>query len=274
MDRPSLPLSINQATVRPQWTLRQAIEGCARLGVEAISVWPDKLAECGLSEARKMLDDHGMGVATYCVGGKFASAELHGTKVELDRLRRLVDEAAAIGADCMICVVGTVAPGSIDLRGARERVLDGMSRLLPHARSAGLPLAIEPIHPMRAADLCCINTLAQALDMCDQLGAGTGVAVDVYHVWWDPDLEDQIARAAGRILSFQVCDWLHETRSTSNERGMMGDGVIDIRQIRRWIEATGYRGYCDVEIMSANDWWHKDPDEVVRTCIGRYETIC
>lgn len=269
----SLPISINQATTRPQWDLRQAIEGYARHGVRGISVWPEKLAEYGVAEARRMLDDNGMSVATYCVGGMFADAG-GADEREVDRLRRRIEEAASLGSQCIIAVVGTVAGSSSDLGDARRRVSAGIARLLPHAQSAAVPLAIEAIHPMRAGDLCCINTLGQALDLCESLGDGIGVAVDAYHVWWDPDLEVQLRRAAGRILSFQVCDWLRSTVSIRDDRGMMGDGVIDLPQIRRWVEAAGYDGFCDVEIMSANDWWKRDPDEVVRTCIARVKAAC
>ena len=138
-----------------------------------------------------------------------------------------------------------------------------------------MPLAIEPLHPMYAADRACVNTLAQALDLCDALGDGVGVAIDVYHVWWDPDLEAQIARAgAERILAYHICDWLVPTRDLLLDRGMMGDGVIDLRAIRAWIEAAGYHGPQEVEIFSADDWWKRPGDEVLRTCIERYNAVC
>jgi sugar phosphate isomerase/epimerase len=148
-------------------------------------------------------------------------------------------------------------------------VHDGIAATLEYARQVGMPLAIEPLHPMQAAERACINTLEQALDLCDQLGEGIGVAVDVYHVWWDPKLEAQIRRAGKRVLAYHICDWLVPTRDLLNDRGMMGDGVIDLPRIRGWVEATGYAGFQEVEIFSERDWWRRDPDEVLRTCKER-----
>ena len=152
---------------------------------------------------------------------------------------------------------------------------DGIAASLDYARSVGLPLAIEPLHPMQAAERACVNTLEQALDLCDLLDpsrtGALGVAVDVYHVWWDPKLDGQIARAGReRLLAFHVCDWLTPTRDLLNDRGMMGDGVIDIRRIRGWMEAAGYAGFSEVEIFSAADWWQRPGEEVLDTCIARH----
>jgi sugar phosphate isomerase/epimerase len=149
-------------------------------------------------------------------------------------------------------------------------VRDAMAELLPHARAAGVPLAIEPLHPMYAADRCCVNTLGQANDLAEQLGDGVGVVVDVYHVWWDPDLEREIARAGDRILAFHTCDWRVPTRDLLMDRAMMGDGAIDVPAIRAWVEAAGYRGFCEVEIFSQDDWWQRPAEEVVRTCVARH----
>ena len=251
------------------WSLAQAIEGYARAGVPAISVWRDKLAELGTDAATQQIRDAGLTVTGLCRGGMFPATDAAGRQAALEDNRRAVDEAAAIGARCLILVVGGLAPGSKDLAGARAEVDDGLAELLPYARQAGVPLAIEPLHPMYAADRACVNTLGQANDLCDQLGPGVGVAVDVYHLWWDPDLERQIARAGERILAFHVCDWLVPTRDLLLDRGMMGDGVIDIPKIRGWVEAAGYRDFCEVEIFSDRDWWQRDPDEVVAACIER-----
>ena len=266
-------LSLNTATVRAQWSLRQAIEGCARHGIGAIGPWRDKLAECGVDEAAQLIAGHGLRVTGLCRGGTFPAADEAGRQAALDDNRRAVDEALAIGAECLVLVVGGLAPDSKDLGDARAQVRDGIGALLEHARSAALPLAVEPLHPMYAADRACVNTLAQANDLCDELGPGLGIAVDVYHVWWDPDLRCQIERAAGRILAFHVCDWLVPTRDLVTDRGMMGDGVIDIRRIRGWVEAAGYSGCCEVEIFSALDWWKRDADEVLATCIERHRTV-
>jgi sugar phosphate isomerase/epimerase len=184
-----------------------------------------------------------------------------------------VDEAAALGARCVIVIGGGLPKGSRDLAGAHRQVRDGLAALLPHARAAGVPLAIEPLHPMYAADRACVNTLAHANDLCDQLGDGTGVAVDVYHVWWDPDLPRQLARAGKRILTYHVCDWLVPTRDLLLDRGMPGDGIIDLQGIRAMVEAAGYDGLIDVEVFSADDWWKRDPAEVLRICLERHQSV-
>ncbi len=267
-------ISINTATVRRQWTLGPAIDGCARAGIRAVAPWRDQLADYSVARAGRHLRDAGMTVTGLCRGGMFPAADAAGRERALADNRRAVDEAAAIGARCLVLVVGGLPEGSKDIAGARAQVRDGIAALLPHARAANMPLAIEPLHPMYAADRACVNTLAQALDLCDALGAGVGVAVDIYHVWWDPDLARQIARAGrSRLLAFHVCDWLVPTTDLLLDRGMMGDGVIDIRAIRGAVEAAGYDGHCEVEIFSANNWWKRDPDEVLRVCIERHQTV-
>ena len=169
-------------------------------------------------------------------------------------------------------------PVSKDLAGARAMVRDGIAELLEYARPAGMPLAIEPLHPMYAADRACINTLAQANDVCDELApeddGSLGVVIDVYHLWWDPHLAREIARAGAhkRLLAHHLCDWLVPTTDLLNDRGMMGDGVIDLPRIRQWMEAAGYRGFHEVEIFSTR-WWKTDPDVVLDTCIRRYRDV-
>jgi sugar phosphate isomerase/epimerase len=268
-------LSINQATTRAQWTLERAIAGYARQGVRGIAVWRDKLAECGVKTAASALKAAGMTVTGLCRGGMFPAADKARRQAAIDDNRRAVDEAVGIAAQGLVLVVGGLPAGSKDIAGARSQVRDGIAALLPHARAAGMPLAIEPLHPMYAADRACVNTMAEANDLCDELGAGLGIAVDVYHVWWDPSLEREIRRAGkARILGFHVCDWLVPTTDLLLDRGMMGDGVIDIPRIRGWVEAVGYDGFSEVEIFSANNWWKRDPDEVVRTCIERHRSVC
>jgi len=267
-------MSLNVYTVREQWTLREAIEGCARHGVPAIAPWRDKLAECGVAVAARMIADNGLAVSSLCRGGMFPAADEVGRQAAIDDNRRALDDAAALGAACLVLVVGGLPAGSKDLRDARRQVEDGIAATLEHARAVGVPLAIEPLHPMYAADRACVNTLAHALDICDRLGEGVGVIVDVYHVWWDPGLEAQIARAGReRVLGFHVCDWLVPTTDLLLDRGMMGDGVIDIPLIRSWVERAGFEGFAEVEIMSANNWWRRDPDEVMRICLERVQTV-
>jgi sugar phosphate isomerase/epimerase len=208
-------------------------------------------------------------------GGLLPAADAAGRPAAIDDNKRAVDEAVAIGAQCLVLVVGGLAPGSRDIAGARSQVRDGIAAMLPYARSASMPVAIEPLHPMYAADRACVNTMKQANDLCDELGDGLGIAVDVYHVWWDPELEREIRRAGKkRILAFHVCDWLVSTADLLLDRGMMGDGVIDIRRIRGWVEEAGYDGFAEVEIFSANNWWKRDPEEVVRVCAERHRSVC
>jgi sugar phosphate isomerase/epimerase len=261
-------LSINTATLKTL-TLRQAVETLSRHGIRTIAPWRDRLAECGVKDAARLLADHGMAVSGLIRAGMFTSGD-----AARDDNRRAVDEAAAINARCLVLVAGGLAPQSRDLAAARGIVRDGMGALLPYARQAGIALAIEPLHPMYAADRACINTMAQANDLCDSLGTGLGIAIDVYHTWWDPDLKAQIARAGGKILAYHVNDWLVPTTDLLLDRGMMGDGVIDIRRIRAWVEDAGYAGPCEVEIFSAANWWKRDPDEVVRICIERFQSCC
>jgi sugar phosphate isomerase/epimerase len=265
-------LSINSMTVKP-WSLEQLVEGCARAGISAISPWRDIVQACGAERAGKLIRAHGLTVTGLCRGGMFPAADEAGRRAALEDNRRAVDEAAAIGAQCLILVVGGLPKGSRDLAGARTQVRDGLAALLPYAREAGVPLAIEPLHPMFAADRACVNTLAHANDLCEELGDGAGVAVDTYHVWWDPELAREIARAGRNILAYHVNDWLVPTTDLLLDRGMMGDGVIDLRAIRTMVEAAGYRGHCEVEILSAENWWKRDPDEVLRVCIERHQTV-
>lgn len=267
-------LSLNTATVREQWTLAQCIDGCARHGIGGIAPWRDKLHEMGVARAARAIRNAGLDVSGLCRGGWFTQAGAL-TQEVIDDNRRAVDEAAEIGAACLVMVVGGLADGSRDLAGAHALVEEGLAATLEHARSVNMPVAIEPLHPMYAADRACVNTMRQALDICDRLGDGIGVAVDVYHVWWDPELPAQIKRAGkDRLLAFHVCDWLVPTRDLLTDRGMMGDGVIDIPGIRAQVEAAGFSGLNEVEIFSALDWWTRDPDEVLVTVVERGKAVC
>ena len=264
-------LAINQVTTRGQWTLAEAIEGYARHGIGAIGIFRDMLAECGLDRAAGLVRDTGMTVTSLCAAGWFGPAAGDRWPAALDDNRRAIEEAHRLGARCLVTIGGGLPPGSKDLPGARGRFRDGVGAILDEARSAGVAIGIEPLNPMSAGDRDCVSTLAYANDLCDELGPGTGVVVDLFHLWWEPDLEAQIARARGRILAFHISDWLVPTLETRNSRGMMGDGVIDIPRMRRAVEAAGYDGYNEVEIMSTA-WWQRDPDELVATCIERHRS--
>lgn len=268
-------LSINTATTRGRWGLAEAIEGCARQGVRGIAPWRDLLHAMGVANAARAIRAHGLTVTGLCRGGMFPARNARARKATIADNLRAIDEAHALEAHCLVLVVGGLPEGSKDIAGARAQVRDGIAAILPHAKAAGIPLAIEPLHPMYAADRACVNTLAQALDLCDALDRNKtgqlGVAVDVYHVWWDPQLEAQIRRAGKRrLLAYHICDWLVPTTDLLLDRGMMGDGVIDLKRIRGWMTHAGYRGFHEVEIFSAKNWWQRDPDAVLATCKARH----
>ncbi|TYO68127.1 sugar phosphate isomerase/epimerase [Bradyrhizobium hipponense] len=276
-------LSLNTATVRKQGDLVEIIDACARHGIRAIDPWRDQVAAVGLERAARAVREAGLELSGYCRGGMFTSDAARRGEVRDDN-RRCVDEAKALGAPCIVLVVGGLPqysrPGSEtskDIAGARTQVEEALAEMLEYAKQAKLPLAIEPLHPAYAADRACVNTTKQALDICDRLDPDRtgmlGVALDVYHIWWDPELMGQIARAGqDRLLAFHVCDWLVPTRDILNDRGMMGDGVIDIKRLRAAVEAQGFAGYSEIEIFSS-DWWGKPMDEVLRTCIERHRTV-
>ncbi len=275
-------LSLNTATVRKQGNLTDIIEACARHGIRAIDPWRDQVAAIGLDRAVRAVRDAALELSGYCRGGMFTSDAAHRIEVRDDN-RRAVDEAKALGAPCLVLVVGGLPqysrPGSMsskNITAARMQVEDGLAELMVYARAANMPLAIEPLHPAYAADRACVNTTKQALDLCDRLdpqrSGALGVALDVYHIWWDPEVLAQIERAGkDRLLAFHVCDWLVPTVDVLNDRGMMGDGVIDIKSLRRAVEAQGFAGYSEIEIFS-NAWWQKPIDEVLRICVERHRS--
>ncbi len=281
-------LSINTATVRKSgdqvFRLDQILEACARLGIQTVCPWRDQVKAIGLTQTASLLKTHGIGLSGYCRGGFFTAADDAGLKAALADNRQAIDEACELNAPCLVLVVGAL-PGAIEGRAsynsierARDQVFDGIAATLAYARQVGMPLAIEPLHPMQAAERACINTLEQALDICDALDSertgSMGVAVDAYHVWWDPKLKAQIDRAgAKRLLAWHVCDWLTPTKDLLNDRGMMGDGVIELRKIRGWLEGAGYRGHSEVEIFSEH-WWAQSAQVSLSECISRHKSVC
>ena len=261
--------------MRAQWKLDRIIAGCERHGIRGIAPWRDQIAELGLDETKRRIRDAGLTVTGLCRGGFFTARGRAGLAATIEENRRAIEEAAELSAQCLVLVVGGLPKGSRDLGAARALVEEGVAAILEHARNAAVPLAIEPLHPMYAADRACVNTVAQANALCERIGEGVGIAVDVYHVWWDPALAREIAGTeTRRLLGFHICDWLSPTNDLLNDRGMMGDGVIDIRRIRGMMEGAGYRGFHEVEIFSADNWWKRDPDEVLRTCKARHVEVC
>jgi len=275
MSLPLERLSINTATISKQWRLDETIDNLARLDVPAIAPWRHEVADIGLDRTARLLRDAGLVTSSYCRAGMFPyNSDGERERILADNFRA-VDEAVALRAECLIVVSGGLPEGSKDLVHARECVLDILGELAPYAHAAGMPVAIEPLHPMYAADRCCVNTIAHALDICDQLGPGVGVAIDVYHVWWDRDLFLGMQRAgADRIMSVHLSDWLRDTRDLLTDRGMMGDGIIDIAGIRRTVQDIGYDGWYEVEIFSERDWWQRPADEVIATCKERFASAC
>jgi sugar phosphate isomerase/epimerase len=278
-------LSINTATVRKslgqEIDLSIILNDCARLGIRGVAPWRDQVHTLGLAATAKLIQSLDMTVTGHVRGGLFTANDTAGLNDAIEDNRRAIDEACTIGARCLVMVSGSL-PGALagkalhkDLALSRAQVHDGYAKLLEYARANNMPIAIEPLHPMYAADRSCINTLEQALDICDlldpeQTGA-IGVAVDVYHTWWDLKLQNQIQRAGKkRLLAYHVCDWLTPTTDMLNDRGMMGDGVIELKKIRGWVEAAGYSSFSEVEIFSANNWWKKSHIETLKTCIERH----
>lgn len=267
-------LSLNSITLDRQGDLIAITEACMRHGIRAICPWRHQVAKIGLTRAGQAVRAAGLALSGYCRGGMLVSDRAHRQGARDDN-RQALEEAVALGAACLVIVPGGLPqfsrPGSTpskNLAAARETIVEELAEFLDLARAAAMPLALEPLHPMLAADRGCVNTLRQALDICDRLdpeqSGALGVAVDVYHCWWDPELKEQIARAgAKRLLAFHVSDWLVPTSHLLTDRGMMGDGVIDIPTIRGWMEAAGYRGYAEVEIFSEG-WWRRSMDEVLR----------
>lgn len=245
-------LSLNQITTN-RWSVREAVDGCARAGIPGIAFWRDKIAETGLAASARIVKDAGLRVSSLCRGGMFPAATEAERKLRIEDNFRAVEEAAELGAEVLVLVCGP-APDR-DIAAARRMVEEGIEQLLPYAKSHGVRLGVEPLHPMYAADRSVINTLSQALAIVEPYPAEEiGVVVDVFHVWWDPDLYAQLAGAAGRIAGFHVSDWLVPMPDMLLGRGMMGDGVIEIRRIRQAVDAAGYDGPIETEIFNRSIW--------------------
>jgi sugar phosphate isomerase/epimerase len=244
-----------------RWSLPEVIDACAEYGVGWIGPWRHKLDD--VEDARRRIDAAGLKVSSLCRGGFFAAAGAD------EDNRRAVEEAAALGTDVLVLVCGP--PLTRDLAAARRTIEEGIERLLPHAREHGVRLGIEPLHPMMIAERSAIVTLGEALDIAERIGDDhVGVVIDVYHTFWDPRLDEEVARAEGRILGFHVNDWLAATQHTLLERGMMGDGIIDLRRFRERIDAAGYAGPIEVEILNPAIW-DLPRAQLMSTTIERFE---
>lgn len=262
-------LCIHTITTKP-WAIETSAAKFAAAGVKGITVWRDALAGRDIAKTGQLLRDHGLSIVSLCRGGFFPAATAADRAKALDDNRKAIAEAHALGAPLIVLVCGAV-PGQ-PLTESRRQIVDGIAALLPDCQAAGVKLAIEPLHPMYAGDRSAVNTLAQANDMVAQLKSPlVGVALDTYHVWWDPALEQEIARCAqlNALFAYHVCDWRTPTVDMLNDRGLMGEGCIPLRQIRAWVEATGYRGFNEVEIFSTR-LWATDQDEFLAKIVQAY----
>jgi len=267
-------LSLNQATVK-HLSLPDAVALCVRHDIPAVGLWRDRVAETGLAGAVAAVRAGGRHVSSLCRGGFFTRAgpeDADGRAAARADNRAAVEEAAELGADTLVLVCGGLVPGSRDLGLARRMVTDAIGDLVPTAQRLGVRLGVEAMHPMFCADRSVIASLGEAVDLALDFPAdAVGVVVDTYHVWWDARLAAEIARAAGRIAGYQVCDWvLPLPADTLLGRGHLGDGVIDFGPVTAGVTAAGYDGYVEVEIFNA-DVWAAPPDRTAATVRARFE---
>jgi sugar phosphate isomerase/epimerase len=264
--------SINQMTVK-QLGLPALADACTAAGVRNVGLWREPVQAYGVQAAAKLVRDAGLTVTTLCRGGFLTAADPAGRAAALDDNRAAVDEAVALGTRVLVLVCGGLPPGDRDLPAARMRVADALADLVPYAAERGVRLAIEPLHPMFAADRCVVSTLTQALDLAERFPSEhVGVCVDTYHIWWDDRAPDEIARAgrAGRICTFQLADWTTPLpEGVLNGRGQLGDGSVDLLHWRRLVEATGYTDPIEVEIFN-DGLWARDGREVLGETVARF----
>ncbi len=263
-------LCIHTITTKP-WPFETAVKEFSSAGVKGITVWRDALNGRDIRKAGALARESGLSIVSLCRGGFFPSTDAGKRKLAIDDNRRAIEEAAQLGAPLVVLVCGA-DPGQ-SLEESRAQVQEGIEAVLPDARAANVKLAIEPLHPMYADTRSAINTLAQANDMAEAINSPlVGVAVDVYHLWWDPALETEIKRcgANDHLFAFHICDWSVPTKDLLNDRGLMGDGCIPVRKIRGWVEQTGFAGFHEVEIFS-NHWWAQDQSEFLKRIINAYQ---
>ena len=258
------------------WSPERVIDACAARDLGGIVWWRRELGERA-RDIGERVRAAGLEVVGLCRSPFLVGPLAPPTRTAvLDDFEGSIETAATLGAATLTIVVGGVESGTRGLDESLRRVADVLAEVAPRAADAGVTLALEPLHPVYAGDRSCLVTVRDALALCDAVDhPALAVAVDVYHVWWDRTLGETLAGAgAGRIAGLHLCDWLAETRDVLLDRGMMGDGVADIRGIRRMVEEAGYRGPCEVEIFSARDWWTREPDEVLDRCVERFRSVC
>jgi sugar phosphate isomerase/epimerase len=264
-------LCIHTITTKP-WKIEEAAKHFSASGVKGITVWRDALEGRNIKETGQMLRAQGLDIVSLCRGGFFPSIEKSKRKLAIDDNRKAIDEAAELGGNMVVLVCG--AEPRQPLADSRKQIQDGIQSLLPYAAQAGVRLAIEPLHPMYADTRSAVNTLGQANDIAEALDSPwAGVAVDVYHLWWDPNLEQEIKRCGKHknIMAFHVCDWNVPTTDMLFDRGLMGEGCIDVPLIRKWVDEAGFEGYHEVEIFS-NKFWKDDQSDFLKKIITAYRT--
>ncbi len=271
--------SINTATLGFQASIGEVIDAIARAGFGMISPWRRDTKDKDVAAVAKQIRDSGLKLSGYCRSPYLPAATKQQYRANIEENKRAIDDAAVLGAPVFIMVVGSLPEGSKDLEGARRQVRDACAELLEHGRKVGVKIGLEPLHPVYAAERSCLTLLSEALEWCEAIEGATaspqiGTVIDCYHVWWDPNLFRDIRRAgaSGRIFGFHVCDWLVPTTDVLSDRGMMGDGIINIPSIRAAIESTGYSGAAEVEIFSAENWWKRPMAETLSVCRDRFKT--
>ncbi len=264
-------LCIHTITTKP-WNIEEAAKNFSANGVKGITAWRDTLTGRNIKQTGEMLRQHDLSVVSLCRGGFFPAKDLSRRQAAIEDNRKAIEEAFELGAKIIVLVCGTDPAQSLE--DSRKQIHDGIAAILPDAKAAGIKLAIEPLHPMYADTRSAINTLAQANDMAEILNSPwVGVAIDVYHVWWDPELEKEIERCGKneKLLAFHICDWKSPTVDMLNDRGLMGEGCIPVRKIRSWVEATGFNGFIEVEIFS-NYYWKQNQSVFLKNIITSYKT--
>jgi len=270
--------AINTATLGFTASLRQVIDEIARHGFGGIAPWRREVEGHDVKAVAHHIRDAKLKVTGYCRSTFIPATTAKEFRANVEANKRAIADAAILGAESFVMVVGGLPQGSKDIVAARRQVAEATAELIDHGKKHGVRIALEPLHPVYAADRSCLSTIDEALDLCDRLAPASetmlGVCLDVYHIWWDPALERAIARAKDRITGFHVCDWLVDTKDTLNDRGMMGDGVIDIPAIRAMVEKARYKGLVEVEIFSADNWWTRPIEETLKVCRERLATVC
>jgi sugar phosphate isomerase/epimerase len=263
-------LCIHTITTKP-WKIEEAAKNYSAAGVKGITVWRDALDGRNIKQTGKMLCEHDLTIVSLCRGGFFAHKDLSKRKTAIDDNKKAIEEAAELGTSMLVLVCG--ADPCQSLEESRKQIRDGIAAIIPEASAAGVKLTIEPLHPMYADTRSAINTLAQANDVAEELSSPwVGVAVDVYHLWWDPFLEKEIKRCGenGNLSAFHICDWKVPTTDILLDRGLMGEGCIPVKQIRSWVEAAGFNGFNEVEIFS-NAYWKEDQSDFLKKIIKAYQ---